>query len=204
MKDQLVNKEESREKYIKEKKIKTRYSVKGRTFSVNLDDVQLPSGRITERIKVFHPDAVAIIPFIDDNTVILVRQWRYSIERETLEIPAGKLNKGESLEECLQRELMEETGYKAGKIEHLLSYAPAIGYSDEILHIFAGYDLENIAGTEINSDEITRIEKISIDDLQDRIHRNEVYDGKTIIALAVVQGKIAKNSFTLRGKSNDI
>lgn len=203
MNDQPVNKEESNDTYIKEKKIKTRYSIKGRSFSVNLDDVLLPSGRITERIKVFHPDAVAILPFLDDNTVILVRQWRYSIERETLEIPAGKLDKGENLEECLHRELMEETGYKAGRIEHLLSYAPAIGYSDEILHIFAGYDLEKLTGMEINSDEITKTEIISIDDLLERIHRNEIYDGKTIIALAVVQGKIAKNSFALRGKSSD-
>ncbi|MHA2332786.1 MAG: hypothetical protein ACXAEU_12250, partial [Candidatus Hodarchaeales archaeon] len=76
----------------KEVKIRTRHSTKGRHFSVDLDEVKLPSGRVTERIKVHHPDSVAILPFISDDEVLLVRQWRYSLGRETLEIPAGKLN----------------------------------------------------------------------------------------------------------------
>ncbi|MFW9990983.1 MAG: NUDIX hydrolase [Candidatus Odinarchaeota archaeon] len=160
--------------------------MEGRTFSVDLDEVELPSGRITERIKVHHPDAVAILPFVAADKVLLVRQWRYSIGRETLEIPAGKIKPGEDLLECVQRELVEETGYEADNIEHLLSYVPAIGYSDEILHIFKGTNLKKLPDAEVNSDEITRTEILTVTDLKERIKRNEVYDGKTIIALAIV------------------
>ena len=74
-------------------------------FSAQLDTVRLRTGRTTERIKINHPEAAAVVPFVDEQRILMVRQWRYAIDRETLEIPAGKADPGEALEVCAVREL---------------------------------------------------------------------------------------------------
>jgi ADP-ribose pyrophosphatase len=171
----------------KEEKLRTVSTISAKSFSVNLDEAKLPSGRITERIRVLHPDASAIIPILDDGRIILVKQFRYSIQEETLEIPAGKIDKGESAEECAQRELIEETGYKANRLEFLLTYVPAIGYSDERLYFFKGTSLSKIPEYEYPSDEISRLEILSLKEINKKILAGEIKDGKTIVAMALLK-----------------
>ena len=100
-----------------EQKIKTIKSLGTKYFSVNLDEVKKGNGRVTKRVFINHPQASAIIPFISDDKIIMVRQYRYALKRETLEIPAGKIDEGERPEQCIKREMIEETGFDAGSIE---------------------------------------------------------------------------------------
>ncbi|MHA1977142.1 MAG: NUDIX hydrolase [Candidatus Hodarchaeales archaeon] len=171
----------------KEEKLRTLSTIHSKSFSVNLDEAKLPSGRITERIRVLHPDASAVIPILDDGRIILVKQFRYSIQEETLEIPAGKIDKGETAEECARRELEEETGYSAANLNFLLTYVPAIGYSNERLHIYKGTDLRRIPEYERSSDEISRLEILTMAEIAKKIYSGEIQDGKTIVAMALLK-----------------
>jgi ADP-ribose pyrophosphatase len=104
--------------------------------------VELPNGKVTYRDVVRHPGAVAVIAVDAENRVLLVRQYRTALERVVLEIPAGKLEAGEDCEVCARRELAEETGYVARQMRYLAPVAVAVGYSDEIIHLFLATDLE--------------------------------------------------------------
>ncbi len=171
---------------MKETKISTVSTIKGKSFSVNLDEVKLPSGRITKRIRVIHPDASAIVPFTEEGKIILVKQYRYSIQEETLEIPAGKIDEGETAEECAYREMAEETGYTASNLEFLMTYVPAIGYSSEKLFIFKASGLNKMANYKQPEDEISKLEILTLDEIRSRILSGEIVDGKTIVAIARV------------------
>lgn len=171
---------------LKENKIRTVSTIKGKSFSVNLDEVKLPSDRITERIRVIHPDASAIVPFTEDGKIILVKQFRYSIQEETLEIPAGKIDEGETAEECAYREMAEETGYTASKLEFLMTYVPAIGYSSERLFIFKASGLNEVVNYRKPDDEISKLEILSLEEIRSRILSGDIIDGKTIVAIARV------------------
>ena len=124
-----------------EKKIRTIASLSTRSFSAYLDEVLLQNNQMGQRMRIDHPEASAIIPFVSDKEILMVRQYRYALGKETLEIPAGKLDPGESPEQCIRRELVEETGHEAGRIEWVCTYAPALGYSNELIHIYSGYEL---------------------------------------------------------------
>ncbi|MHA2173602.1 MAG: NUDIX hydrolase [Candidatus Hodarchaeales archaeon] len=171
---------------VKESKIRTMKTIQAKSFSVNLDEVKLPSGRITERIRVVHPDASAVIPFTEEGRIILVKQFRYSIQENTLEIPAGKIDSGETPEECARREMAEETGYIPLKLDFLLKYVPAIGYSNEILYIYKGTQLKQLGNYQEPSDEITNLKFLTISEIKEKILNGEINDGKTIVALAMV------------------
>jgi len=168
---------------VKERKIRTVSTINARVFSVSLDEVKLPSGRITERIRVVHPDASALVPILDDGRIIFVRQFRYSIQEETLEIPAGKLDLNENPRDCIRREFEEETGYRVKTIDFLLKYVPAIGYSSEVLFIYKGTGISPLNGKPSQSDEISQIEILSIEEIKSYIHKGIIKDGKTLLAL---------------------
>jgi ADP-ribose pyrophosphatase len=165
-----------------EKKIRTLGQVYARAFSINLDEVSLPSGRVTERIRVNHPDASAIVPILEDGRILFVKQYRYSIQEETIELPAGKMDPGEDPETCIRREFEEETGYTVGDVEFLLKFAPAIGYSSEILYLYKGTGIKKIESTP-HSDEISSVLILSLDQIRDKIRSFQIKDGKTLIGL---------------------
>ncbi len=107
------------------------------------DTVRLPDGKESIREWIDHPGAAAVVPLFDDGSTLLVRQFRYPPRREFLEVPAGKLDiEGERPDEVALRELEEETGWKAGRVQGMGALFPCIGYSNEIIHFFVGYDLE--------------------------------------------------------------
>lgn len=171
-----------------EEKIRTLSTLHARHFSVQLDTVRLRTGKLTERIKIDHPEAAAVVPFLDDRHILMVRQWRYAIARETLEIPAGKVDPGETLDACAFRELQEETGYGAQRLLHLFSYYPAIGYSNEIIRIYAASGLVNLP-TEEDVDEISRVEVVELARVQDLIFSGVIADGKTVIGISLFLAK---------------
>ena len=170
-----------------ERKIQSLASLATKSFTAYLDEVSLRNGRITKRIRIDHPQAAAIVPFVSDEEIIMVRQYRYALKRETLEIPAGKIDKGESPEECIKRELIEETGFETKFIQWLYTYAPAIGYSNELIHLYSGRDLKKVE-TKIDEDEISSLEILTLDEVIRMIKDHRIIDGKTIIALAFAGG----------------
>jgi ADP-ribose pyrophosphatase len=172
-----------------EKKIQRLASLGTKSFTAYLDEVVLRNGQVRKRIYVEHPQAAAIVPFVSDSEIIMVSQYRYALGRETLEIPAGKIDGAESPEQCILRELVEETGYKAGHIKWLYTYAPAIGYSNELIHLYAGRDLQKLE-TEIDGDEISSVKILTLEEVVSMVRDHEIYDSKTILALAFLQSLV--------------
>ena len=167
-----------------EKKIQTIGTLRTHSFLVALDEVLLEDGSLTRRIKIDHPEASAILPFISDQEIIMVRQFRYALGRETLEIPAGKVDPGEGPEECIRRELLEETGYEAEEIRFVCTYAPAIGYSNEMIHLYTGHGLRRI-GERLDKREISSVERLSLERVRGMIGKGLIVDGKTLLSLSI-------------------
>ena len=153
---------------------------------LQLDDVtlRLPNGSIAHHDVIRHPGAVAIIALRDDK-IILVRQYRTALERITLEIPAGKLERGEDLESCARRELEEETGFQAGSLEYLLPVAVAAGYSDEVIHLFRATDLHFVAAHP-DDDEFVAVEMIPVSEFIAACQAGKIEDSKTLLAALFV------------------
>jgi len=172
-----------------EETLRTLAVLKARHFSARLDSVRLRTGKLTERIKIDHPEAAAILAFPDPQNILMVRQWRYAIGCETLEIPAGKVDPGEAVEACAGRELYEETGYRASRFTEIFNYYPAIGYANEVIRIFLATGLERVSDRE-DKDEISRVEVVGLDDILGRIMRGEIRDGKTVIGLSLFRAKL--------------
>lgn len=167
-----------------EEKIRTLGILHANHFSAQLDTVRLRTGRLTERIKIDHPEAAAVVPFLDSRRILMVRQWRYAIGTETLEIPAGKVDPGEAVDVCANRELQEETGYCAKRLFPLFSYYPAIGYSNEVIRIYAAGGLTRLEARR-DEDEISRVDVLELDEVYDLIARGTIRDGKTVIGLSL-------------------
>jgi ADP-ribose pyrophosphatase len=119
---------------------------------------------------------------LDTKNIVLVKQYRHPIGKITYEIPAGKIDAGETPLQCAKREIEEETGYKAKKIEKLTSFYPTTAFSNEVLHIFAAFGLEK-GTTNPDDDEIVDAKIVPFKEAVDMVKRGEIMDGKTVIAL---------------------
>ncbi|MDA8226144.1 MAG: NUDIX hydrolase [Desulfitobacterium hafniense] len=159
---------------------------KGRMIDVERDVVMLPNGNNTTREVVRHPGAVAVVA-IKDGKVILVRQYRYPINSETLEIPAGKLESGEEPVICAQRELREETGYR-GSMTHLGTFYTTPGFTDEVMHLFLAKDLiwDPLAA---DDDEFLGVESIPWEEAVNLAKSGSFIDAKTILGILIAHGR---------------
>lgn len=147
--------------------------------------VKLPDGNTGRRDVVRHPGAVAILAFIDNETILLVEQFRIALNKTMLEIPAGKLEKGEVSLECANRELEEETGYRAGKLEYLGTIATGAGFTDEIIHIYKASELfKGIKGGD--EDEFIEVANYKINEIKAMIKDGKIIDAKTISSLMYI------------------
>ena len=163
-----------------EKQLSRILEIKVKNMKAILDEVEKPSGAKTRRLFIDYPHAIAIIPLIEPDKFILVRQTRYALQRETLEFPAGKIDPGETPEETVVRELAEETGYKADKFIKLTSYTAAMGYSSEVIHVFLATGLSH-TDTKVDPDEISEIVIKSKTELWDLIRNESEIDPKILI-----------------------
>jgi len=175
----------NRRERLTEKRISSTRLFQGHTINLRLDVVELPNGRQAQREVVEHPGAVAIVPLLDDGTVILVNQYRAPIERITLEIPAGKLEPGESPEICAARELEEETGYRAERLERKGAFFTTPGFSDEIMYLFVASGLIP-AKSHPDVDEFVEVQKISLGKLLQMVKDGEIIDAKTLVGIYTV------------------
>ncbi|MDE2144098.1 MAG: NUDIX hydrolase [Elusimicrobia bacterium] len=154
----------------------------GRAVDFRVDTVLLPNGKKATREFLDHPGAVGIVPFLNKDTVIMVRQYRHPVKEVTLELPAGKLDKGENPLACVKRELKEETGYTAKKIKRLVQYWPTPAFANEVLHLYVATGLK--AG-EMNTDDDEFLQCVTVPFKKALAMAldGQIKDSKTIIAL---------------------
>ncbi len=167
---------------LKEIKLKSKAVFDGALLHVRKDEVLLPDGNSSVREYIVHPGAVALIAYLENGHVVLLNQFRYPLQKVFIELPAGKIDPGETPEETGMRELQEETGYKAGRLKHLTTIHPCIGYSDEVIYIYEAFDLEK---GEQNTDDNEFLECFSLplDEAIQMVLKGEISDVKTMIAL---------------------
>ncbi|MEL1135207.1 NUDIX hydrolase [Desulfitobacterium sp. THU1] len=158
----------------------------GRMLRMDRDTVCLPNGAETTREVVRHPGAVGILPFKGEE-LLLVRQYRYPIEQVTLEIPAGKLDPGETPLDCAERELREETGFR-GTLEHMVSIYTTPGFTDEIIHLYKANDLI-WDPLQADEDEFLNVVSIPWTEAQKMVLAGEFKDAKTMLAILMLAGK---------------
>lgn len=169
--------ENLKEKFISAKKI-----FDGKILKLHCDTVLLPNGKEASREVVDHPGAVAVVPILDDGRIVLVHQYRYPIDKITLEIPAGKLDLNESPDECVVRELREETGYETKKIRKVTSIYTAPGFSNEIIHLYIAQDLL-LKETCPDEDEFINVEIYKPEQIRAMINDGTINDAKTLVGL---------------------
>ena len=143
--------------------------------------LQIGEGAVISRQILEHPGSVVIVPKIDAEHYYLIRQHRYAVNDYLWEVPAGGVEKGESLEDAARRELAEEIGFRPDKIKKITSIFPSPGVSGEEMHLFLGEDLifQPLEGDE---DEAIEVQSFSADEIMMKIERGEIKDAKTIVA----------------------
>ena len=171
---------------LKESTISTKVVYKGDFLDVRRDKVLLPNGETGAREWVNHPGAVVIIPILPNGKIALIKQFRYAVGSEFIELPAGKLDAGEDPEKCALRELEEEIGYRANKINFLANIHPAIGFTNEIMGVFLA---ENLEKTEHNrdNDEFLELVPTTLTEALNLVWENKITDVKSIIGLLWLQ-----------------
>jgi ADP-ribose pyrophosphatase len=164
----------------------------GRLLTVDLDQVRTPNGTELELEIVRHPGAAAVVPLLSDAdaadpTVLLIRQYRYAAGGMVWEIPAGVLEPGEEPIECARRELREETGAEAERIEHLTTIFTTPGFTDERIHLFLASGVRGGPASP-NADELIELEPRPLSQALGMIRDGEIQDGKTVVALLFLAG----------------
>lgn len=153
-----------------------------KSFKVTEEKILLPSGKESAHLTLEHPGAVVILPKLDADTVIMIKQYRHSIKREIFELPAGTLNLNEDPILCAKRELQEEVNYKAESWRSLGTLYPAPGFCNEVQHLFLAEGLSEAKGA-LDEDEIIEICPLSFHEISKLIRDNEIVDGKTLACL---------------------
>ena len=174
-----------------EKEISQKTVYEGKILKVKQYQVELENGKITQRDVIRHNGAVALVAVKDNGNILFVKQFRFPVAKEILEIPAGKIDLGETIENCASRELEEETGYTSDNIIKIGQMYPTCAYSDEVIHIFLA---ENLKKTKQNldDDEFLSIIEIPLEKVLDMIVNGEVSDAKTQLAI-LLYNKIKNN-----------
>ena len=172
--------------HLKERTIQTKTIHKGTFLTLNSDKVLLPNGNTSTREWIKHPGAVCCIPILPDGRIGLIKQYRYAVKEQMIEIPAGKLDKNEIPEECAQRELEEEIGYKASKLTFLANIHPAIGFTDEKMWLYLAEDLVKTKQN-LDPDELLSLFPTKLEEAVEMVWKGEITDVKTIIGILWAQ-----------------
>jgi len=167
---------------FEEKRVNGKVVFEGNILNVRVDTVTAPKGHAHREI-VEHNGAAAAVAVTDEGKVVMVRQFRYAMGRPVLEVPAGKIDKGETdPEKTMVRELKEETGYEASEVKYLGRINPSVGYSEELIYIYLMKGL--VKGEQsLDDDEAVDVELIPFDELYEMARSGQIEDAKTIAAL---------------------
>jgi ADP-ribose pyrophosphatase len=162
---------------------------RGKVVNLVVDTIALPGGRKAIREVVQHPGGVLAVPVLNDGRLLMIRQYRYPLQRHILELPAGKLDSGQSPLETMRRELEEETGYRAANWSYECSFYTSPGFSNEILHLFIARDLTEVAQHLEEGEHIT-VEPLTVEQCLERLQGGEIVDGKSLLGILLYLRKI--------------
>jgi ADP-ribose pyrophosphatase len=154
----------------------------GRVVGLRVDTIEVADGVNVRREVVQHPGAVVLVPVDPDGRILWVRQYRYAVDRELLELPAGTLERDEDPKSCASRELAEETGLEPRRIEELGNFYTAPGFCTEFMHAYAAYDLRPAPGHHADEDEQITVEPLTVNESMTRIESGAVIDAKSLAA----------------------
>lgn len=155
---------------------------KGRKFDFELLTVRRPGGRELQREMVRHPGAVVVVPVLDDGRIVLIRNFRISVEARLWECCAGTLEPGEDPAVCAGRELIEETGFRAASIQPIGWYYTTPGLTDEKMYAFAAFGLRHV-GQDLEDDETIEVDAIDAARVLEMVDSGRIRDGKSIAAI---------------------
>ena len=158
---------------------------RGRVVNLDLETVKLPNGATVELEIIHHPGAAAIVPMKDEETVLLIRQYRHAAGGYILEIPAGTLRPGEDPGVCAARELEEEIGFRPSALEPLATFFTTPGFTDEVIHIFKATGLTP-GKQNLDHDEVLEVVELPLKEAIGRIGDGTIRDGKTMVGLQAV------------------
>jgi ADP-ribose pyrophosphatase len=165
-----------------------RVAFEGRIFAVHVDRAEMPGGREVTLEVVRHPASVVLLPMPDPDHVVLVRQYRYPVDRWVWELPAGSIDPGETPDAAARRECHEEIGRVPRTLERLGSLFPTPGYCDEEMHFYRLDGLDDpTTAAHLDEDEVLEPRTFSVQDIRAMIQRREILDMKTVAGLALLQ-----------------
>jgi ADP-ribose pyrophosphatase len=172
--------------------LSTRRVYSGRIIHLDIDTVRFPNGSVGELEMIRHPGAAAVVPFLsdprgEDPQILLLKQYRYAAEEFLYEIPAGRLDPGEEPAACARRELIEETGCEAERIERLYTFYTTPGFTDERIHAFMAVGLSR-GESRHETDEFITVETMTLSHALGLIEKGEIKDAKTALAILYVAG----------------
>ena len=174
--------------HLVEKPIKREVLFEGKIIDLHIEEVELPNGHTSRRELIKHPGAVAILALTDENKIVMVQQYRKALDKVIVEIPAGKLEKGEAPEVTAKRELEEETGYDCETLTPLISFYTSPGFADELVHLFIAKDLKKIENpASLDEDEFVEIIELTLKEAEQYVKEKKIYDAKTIYAVLYLQ-----------------
>ncbi len=171
---------------FEEKTISSERIYEGRILNLRRDKVCVKDNKISYREIVEHNGGVALAAVTREGKMVMVRQYRKAAEKAVLEVPAGKIEKDEDHRLTAERELKEETGYSAGKIEYITSFYSSVGYSTEVIYLYYATDLTP-GETNFDDNESIEILEYDLPELKKMVLRGEIEDAKTIAAILLVE-----------------
>jgi ADP-ribose pyrophosphatase len=174
--------------HLVEKTVAKKQIFAGKVIDLYVEEVLLPNGKTSKREIVKHPGAVAIIAVTNEGKIVLVRQYRKAMDRVLVEIPAGKLEKGEAPIATARRELEEETGYKCETLRHLTSFYTSPGFADEIVHLYIAENLSKLENAaSLDEDEFVDVLEVTLEEALQLVKEQQIYDAKTAYAIQYLQ-----------------
>jgi 8-oxo-dGTP pyrophosphatase MutT (NUDIX family) len=161
--------------------IKSEVLLQGRTFKVRRDTLKTPDGRETKLEIIEHGGSVILVPLDKEGNILFVRQYRHATGKDILELPAGTREEQEPYEDCAAREIREETGMEAGRLQKVGEFYLAPGYSSEFMAVFLATDLKHNP-LDADDDEFLQVEKVPIQEVTALFERGDVPDSKSLAA----------------------
>ncbi|MBY6035614.1 NUDIX hydrolase [Fictibacillus nanhaiensis] len=177
---------------LTEKTISKEQVYSGKIIDLYIEDVELPNKKIGKREIVKHPGAVAVLAITDEGKMLMVEQFRKPLEKTIIEIPAGKLEKGEDPLECANRELLEETGYRCERMESIGSFYTSPGFADELIHLFFTDSLVKSGSQMTDEDEFLNVLEVSLDEARRLMDQQKIHDAKTAYGVMYMELSHAK------------
>lgn len=158
----------------------------GGLITVRRDTVRVANGKTATREIVEHQPVVVMAPVDADGQLLFVRQYRKPIERVLIEVPAGAIESGESAEDAVRREMREETGYDPKRIEPITTIYPSPGFTDEVMHVFAVYDLEGDGQPSEPLDEL-QVVRVPVETAREMVRTGQISDAKSVVAVLMLK-----------------